>query len=88
MSPIKTAAKLVGAASSLLASILIASGQAFAYHGEANHNVVPWGAILPIVAVVVVGVILLSVWKPQSRNARKRDTPGQRAAHRKQKRTR
>ncbi|HUE46712.1 MAG TPA: hypothetical protein VMO81_10695 [Aestuariivirgaceae bacterium] len=86
-----TAPKLVGTVSSLLTSILIASGPAFAYHGEANHGVVPWGAILPIVAVVVVGVILLSVWKPQSRNAkaRKRDrSPGQRAAHKKQKRAR
>ena len=86
-----TAPKLVGAVSSFLTSTLIASGPAFAYHGEANHGVAPWGAILPIVAVVVVGVILLSFWKPQSRNskARKRDhSPGQRAAHKKQKRAR
>jgi hypothetical protein len=41
------------------------------------------------VVVVVVGVILLSIWKPQSRKARKRDrAPGQRAAHKKQKRAR
>jgi hypothetical protein len=65
-----TAPKLVGAVSTLLTSILVASGPAFAYHGEANHGVAPWGAILPIVAVVVVGVILLSFWKPQSRNAK------------------
>ena len=86
-----TALKLVGAASSLLTSILVASGPAFAYHGEANHGVAPWGAILPIVVVVVVGVILLSIWKPQSRKAKagKRDrSPGQRAAHKKQKRAR
>ena len=84
-----TAPKLVGAVSSFLTSTLIASGPAFAYHGEANHGVAPWGAILPIVAVVVVGVILLSIWKPQSRNAKKRDrSPGQRAAHKNQKRTR
>jgi hypothetical protein len=86
-----TAPKLVGAASTLLTSILIASGPAFAYHDGASHRVIPWGAILPIVAVVVVGVILLSIWKPQSRNAkaRKRDrSPGQRAAHKRQKRAR
>ena len=86
-----TAPKLIGAASTLLASILITSGPAFAYHGEANHGSVAWGAILPIVAVVVIGVILLSIWKPQSRNAkaRKRDrSPGQRAAHTKKKRAR
>ena len=84
-----TALKLVGAASTLLASVLVASGPAIAYHDGANHGGVPWGAILPIVAVVVVGAILLSVWKPQSRNARKRDrSPGQRAAHKKQKRAR
>jgi hypothetical protein len=86
-----TAAKSVGAASTLLSSILIASGPAFAYHDGANHGVVPWGAILPIVAVVVVGVILLSIWKPQSRKAkaRKRErAPGQRVAHKRQKRAR
>jgi uncharacterized BrkB/YihY/UPF0761 family membrane protein len=84
-----TAPKLLGAVSSLLGSILIASNSAFAYHGDANHVVAPWGAILPIVVVVVVGVILLSIWKPQSRKARKRDRgPGQRAAHKKQKRAR
>jgi hypothetical protein len=84
-----TAPKLVGAVSSLLGSILIASGSAFAYHDGANHGVAPWGAILPIVAVVVVGVILLSIWKPQSRKARKRDrAPGQRAAHKRTKRAR
>jgi hypothetical protein len=84
-----TAPKLAGAASTLLASILIASGPAFAYHDGANHGGVPWGAILPIVAVVVAGVILLSFWKPQSRNAKKRDlSPGQRAAHKKPKRAR
>jgi hypothetical protein len=84
-----TAPKLVGAVSTLVTAILVASGPAFAYHGEANHGVAAWGAIVPIVAVVVVGVILLSLWKPQSRNAklRKREpSPGQRAAHKKQKR--
>jgi uncharacterized membrane protein len=84
-----TSAKLLGAVAIVL--ILIASGPAFAYHDGANHGGVPWGAILPIVGVVVVGVILLSIWKPQSRNAksRKRErSPGQRAAHKKQKRAR
>ncbi len=86
-----TTLKLVGAISSLLTSTLIASVPAFAYHGEANHGAAPWGAILPIVAVVVIGVILLSIWKPQSRKAKagKRErSPGQRAAHKKQKRAR
>lgn len=86
-----TAPKLVGAASSFLTSILIASGPAIAYHGEANHGGAPWGAILPIVVVVVVGVILLSIWKPQSRKAKGKKhelSPGQRAAHKKQKRAR
>lgn len=86
-----TAPKLAGVFSTLLGSILIASGPAFAYHGTADHGVAPLGAIIPIVVVIVVGVILLSIWKPQSRNAkgkRRELTPGQRAAHKKQKRAR
>ena len=86
-----TAPSLVGAVSSVLGSMWIASVPAFAYHGTSDHGIAPLGAILPIVVVIVVGVILLSIWKPQSRNAkgRKREpTPGQRAAHRKQKRAR
>ncbi len=86
-----TAPNLLGAVSSLLSAMWIASGPAFAYHGTSDHGVAPWGAILPIVVVVVVGVILLSIWKPQSRKAKagKRErSPGQRAAHKKQKRAR
>lgn len=84
-----TAPHSVGAVSSLL--VLLASGPAFAYHGTADHGVAPLGAILPIVLVVVVGVILLSIWKPQSRKAKGKKhelTPGRRAAHKKQKRAR
>jgi hypothetical protein len=91
MGSIMTASHLVGAISSVLGSMWIASRPALAYHGTADHGVAPLGAIIPIVVVIVVGVILLSIWKPQSRNpkARKREpTPGQRAAHKKQKRAR
>ncbi len=90
MGPIMTAPKLAGAVSSVLGSMWIVS-PAFAYHGTADHGVAPLGAILPIVLVIVVGVILLSIWKPQSRKnkAGKRErSPGQRAAHKKQKRAR
>jgi hypothetical protein len=91
MGPIMTAPKLAGAVSSVLGAMWIASDPAFAYHGTADHGVAPLAAIIPIVVVIVVGVILLSFWKPQSRNAkaRKRDrAPGQRAAQKKQKRAR
>lgn len=86
-----TAPKLAGAVSSLPISMWIASVPAFAYHGTADHGVAPLAAILPIVAGIVVGVILLSIWKPQSRKdkTRKRErSPGQRAAHKRQKRAR
>lgn len=86
-----TASKLAGAVSSIAISIWIASVPAFAYHGTAEHSGAPVGAILPIVIVVVVGVIVLSIWKPQSRNAKtkKRErTPGYRASHKGQKRGR
>ncbi len=84
-----TAPKPVGA--SVLISMWIASGPAFAYHGTTEHGGAPLGAIIPSVVVIVVGVILLSIWKPQSRKAkgkRREPTPGQRAAHKKQKRAR
>jgi hypothetical protein len=85
-----TASNLPGAVAGVVGSLWIGS-PALAYHGTADHGVAPLGAILPIVGVIVIGVILLSIWKPQSRNAkgRKRElTPGQRAAHKKQKRAR
>ncbi len=84
-----TAPNLVGAVSSFL--ILIASSPAFGYHGTSDHGVAPLGAIIPIVLVIVVGVILLSIWKPQSRKAKAgkpERSPGQRAAHKRQKRAR
>lgn len=83
--------KVGGAVSSVLGSVWIASGPAFAYHGTADHGVAPLAAIIPIVAVIIVGVILLSLWKPQSRKAKGKKhvlSPGQRAAHKKQKRAR
>jgi hypothetical protein len=86
-----TVPNLVGAVASLLSSMLIASGPALAYHGTADHGVAPLGAIIPIVVVIAVGVILLSIWKPHSRKAKsgKRErSPGQRAAHKRQKRAR
>jgi len=86
-----TAPNLAGAVSSVLGSMWIASVPALAYHGTADHGAAPLGAIIPIVVVIVVGVILLSIWKPQSRKAKGKKhelSPGQRAAHKKQKRAR
>lgn len=85
-----TIRKSTGAVASIVSSMWIASGPAFAYHGTAEHSSgAPFGAILPIVIVVVIGVIALSFWKPQSRKTRKRDrAPGYRASHKGQKRGR
>jgi hypothetical protein len=86
------APNLVGAVVSIVSSAWITSGPALAYHGSADHGGgAPLGAILPIVIVVVVGVIALSIWKPQARNAKlkKRErTPGYRALHKRHKRGR
>jgi hypothetical protein len=86
-----TAPKLAGAGSSILGALWIASTPAFAYHETTGHVAAPIGAIIPIVIAVVVGVIVLSFWKPQSRNAKvkKRErSPGYRAAHKRHKRGR
>jgi hypothetical protein len=83
-----TAPNLPGAVAGVVGAMWIWS-PALAYHGTADHGVAPLGAIIPIVLVVVVGVILLSIWKPQSRKAKGKKhelSPGQRAAHKKQKR--
>lgn len=86
-----TGPNLIGAVSSILSSLWIASVPAFAYHDTTGHVAAPIGAIIPIVIAVVVGVVVLSIWKPQSRNAKakKRErSPRYRAAHKRHKRGR
>lgn len=82
---------LVGAGLSIVGSTWMTPVPALAYHGTADHGGAPLAAILPIVIVIVVGVIALSIWKPQSRKAKlkKRErSPGSRALHKRQKRGR